>query len=743
MTFKLPLIPYEFTYKQSFVVLALIVGLLMPYLSLDYGIIEDARCHKEHGERLLEYFKGDDNLAAQSPLNNDGTYIYVNKSLEHEHRGMNGFGGFFDLISSFLHQFFDVLGIYEFRNLLSSLFGFLLFLFCGLIAKEIGGWKLGVVAFVFVVLTPVLFGHSMYNPKDIPFAAFYIFSTFHILKLLKELPEVTLKRAFFLILNISISINIRLVGLVVIGHVFFAVFLWWFITNYQEKFEKIVLKDTFFLVAKVFAVCILGYLATSLFWPYVQSNILTGPVELFIAGKNFNGFEATQLFGGVWKSSFNMPWYYMISVLFLLTLPLHSLLGMVLVPVLYSKKVNFNKVLVSFLLFASFFPLVLIVLGRPNSYDNGRQFLFVIPTMLIVGALAWYALMQVLIKNGVYRKLIWGLFLVLLLEPFGFLLKNHPLHSLYYSPLIGGVRGAYENYEIDYWGVGIKPAIDWLADNTIEKSPPAKVRMYYGDQIKLSYFTKKKSNLQYVAAPQNSGNWDYSIVMLTEAKLRRELVGNWPPENTVHEVKVGGVTVSAVVKNTLDSRDQITVLEEQLLKMPTSSGYIQLSLLYYNKKNYLKSISASKKAISIDQKNSIAYNNLCSAYNMLLMYEKAKEACEKSLEFKQSNLAANNLNEANKGISRVEKEGLTKGQYLSLSYNYYQLQEYEYSVRTSKSLLSIDPHNYLAYNNICASNNVLKNYIKAAKACRKALDIKPDFELAKNNLKISESAISE
>lgn len=742
MTFKLPIFPFDITYKSVFILLSIILGLLMPYLSLDYGVIEDSRYHQEHGVRLLNYFKGVDDVAGQSPINEAGNFVDVNKSIAHEHRGMNGFGGFFDLLTNFLHQFAGNTGIYEFRNFINGIFGFLLFLFCGLLGKTFGGWKTGVTVFVFVVLTPVLFGHSMYNPKDIPFAAFYVFSLFHSVKLVKELPVITVKRSLFLILNMSLLINIRIVGLVMLGHLFVAVFLWWFFENYKDGFQKVRYRETLFLAAKILGICCLGYLATSIFWPYLHANPVVNPIELFFKTKAFKGFENIQLFEGTWQTSFNMPWYYMLSVLFILTLPLHSLIGILLIPIVYFKKVKIDKVLVSFIAFTSLFPLLLILLGGANSYDNGRQFLFVVPPLLILGALAWEALFSMISHNDILRKGVYLLFLLLLLEPFTFLLKNHPLHSLYYGPLVGGMEGAYQQYEIDYWGIGVKPAIDWLEDHIEETSSPTRVRMYYGDQIKLRYHTEKIPSLDYVAAPPNSADWEYSIVMLAEAKHRRTLVGNWPPEHTVHEVKVDGVTVAAIVKNTFVPKDATVALEQQLLKAPTSAGYIRLSLMYFHKKAYLKSIMASKKAIAIDEKNSVAYNNLCSAYNMLLMYDRAKEACENSLNYAPSTLAVNNLKMAQDGIAKEKREGLTNAQYTGLSYNYYQLQDFEGCIRASKAMLLSDPKNYVAYNNICASYNSLQNFEQAAMACQKALELNPDSQLAKNNLKYSQESLS-
>lgn len=738
-------LPFEINHKNGFIILAIIMGILMPVLSFDSGITEDSRIHNEHGQRILDYFKGIDDTAGLSPLNEKGKFINVSLSKYNVKRGMNGFGGFFDLLSSFVHQYFSFVGIYELRNVLSSLFGFLLFLFCGLIGKEIAGWRAGVFSFVLVILTPLLFGQAMFNPKDIPFAAFYIFCIFHLIKLLKELPEVTLKRSFFLIVNISFLINIRLLGLVMIGHIFLAVFVWWFVQNYKDRFQKVIFKDTLILIAKVSAVCIIGYLATAIFWPYLHSNPIFGLIELFIAVADFKGFHSTQLFEGIWRTSFRMPWYYMIKSLLFIQMPLFVFAGMLLAPLLYLKERKETILLSSVLFFTSFFPVLLIILGESNSYDNGRQFIFVIPPLIVACGLAWNRLF-VFITIKKIRIAAYVFFLILIFQPLRFTIANHPLQSGYFSPIIGGLEGAYGNYEIDYWGYAVKPAIDWLKDNAGEEfnaSNPARVRNYYGEQSKVRYFLNKTPNLTHVMANRNSPHWDYSIVMLTEAKYKKDMNINWSPTTTVHEIKIDDVPICFIIKNNFNEYSYITNLEKELINKPTIDGYIRLSLAYFGKKKYLKSIEASKKALALNPKNSRVYNNLCSSYNMLMMYDKAIEACENSIKYTPSNLAFNNLKIAKNRSSQIVEKGRTLKEYIALSFNYYRLKHYKDCIVTSKKIVEIDKENYIAYNNMCASYNNLQQWDKAIEACNKALEIQTDFQLAKNNLRLAEKRFNE
>jgi len=76
----------------------------------------------------------------------------------------------------------------------------------------------------------------------------------------------------------------------------------------------------------------------------------------------------------------------------------------------------------------------------------------------------------------------------------------------------------------------------------------------------------------------------------------------------------------------------------------------------------------------------------------------------------------------------------TPESYLSLSLQLYNDARYIESIAASRRALDIRPGYAEAWNNICAAYNKLGRYEEAAAACEQALLSKPDFELARNNL---------
>jgi tetratricopeptide (TPR) repeat protein len=76
----------------------------------------------------------------------------------------------------------------------------------------------------------------------------------------------------------------------------------------------------------------------------------------------------------------------------------------------------------------------------------------------------------------------------------------------------------------------------------------------------------------------------------------------------------------------------------------------------------------------------------------------------------------------------------TPESYVAASLEYYRQERYGETIAACQTALQLKPDYAEAWNNICAANNKLGRYQEAAAACEQALRYKPDFELARNNL---------
>jgi hypothetical protein len=100
---------------------------------------------------------------------------------------------------------------------------------------------------------------------------------------------------------------------------------------------------------------------------------------------------------------------------------------------------------------------------RPAMYDGLRHFLFILPPTFIFTGLAFEYLSQHISPSWLYA----GLVLILLMPGIAAIIQLHPYEYTYYNSLIGGTRGAFRQYETDYWLTCYKEAMETL-DQTVD-----------------------------------------------------------------------------------------------------------------------------------------------------------------------------------------------------------------------------------------------------------------------------------
>lgn len=99
----------------------------------------------------------------------------------------------------------------------------------------------------------------------------------------------------------------------------------------------------------------------------------------------------------------------------------------------------------------------------------------------------------------------------------------------------------------------------------------------------------------------------------------------------------------------ITKKEKVDSIYNLIRKKPSADYFIDLSLTYYNFGAYQKSADAATSALKYNPNSDLAYNNLCSAYNMLKQWDKAIEAGEKGLKINPNyDLLKNNLKASKK-----------------------------------------------------------------------------------------------
>lgn len=523
--------------RLGFISVALILGFLLPFLSIYHGATWDEFYSHIYGQKLIDYYTslGDN----QSALEYRDLYLY---------------GGLFELIAestvNIVNPFIEKDYTYEIRHVINAITGFLGILFTGLLAHYIGGWRAGVLVMVFLVLSPRFLGHSMNNPKDIPFATFYIMGIYFITKFMNEFPLPTKRTMGWLILAIAFAINIRIGGLLLICYfgLFLLVRLLKMMYNHADDFKKIFHKTKVGLLYSLLVV-VMGYFGGLLFWPYGLQNPLINPFLTLHEVSNFDNlikiwFEGKQIL------STNVPWYYGFKTL-AITSPLFVLTGLGLFAGQYLASGNKSNYLM--LVFVALFPMVYTIVKGSNLYDGIRQFLFIYPPLIIICANSWlFVLDKIKLK---YLKLFCIITLsFLLFFPFKHIFKNFPNEYVYYNALTGGVEGAYGNYEMDYWGNSSKSLMVQLGHKLQEEWPTdSPVHVGSNFVIPAKYVLERYHNnviwQEYEWNLNEQKEVDYAILIARFFPLDYFENGRWPPEGTIYSENVDGMPISVVKQN--------------------------------------------------------------------------------------------------------------------------------------------------------------------------------------------------
>jgi hypothetical protein len=186
-------------------------------------------------------------------------------------------------------------------------------------------------------------------------------------------------------------------------------------------------------------------------------------------------------------------------------------------------------------------------------YHDGRHLLFVIPPLLIVCALAWnniYNKIEVYFSKKI-KYIFIGIISIFVVEPAYWAMKNHPFQNFYFSPLIGGIDGAFKKYEIDFWGASYKAAVEWIIENKKPKNnKPVIIAAYYGADKNISYYVDNKKGFYFIGASSYPTTWDYFIMLPATAKQDKSILQTWPPQNTIHQIKADNTPLCAIIENT-------------------------------------------------------------------------------------------------------------------------------------------------------------------------------------------------
>jgi len=520
-------------HRRIFFFFCILPFALLPWLCLDAGISGDEPVHYLQAENVYKYFAthGKDSSSIDTPI----TYLkYYGQSI--------------DNFSYLINKLFGFQEPYLTRHIINALAGALTIAFTGLLAAEVAGYGAGILAILFLLLSPVFLGHTYNNLKDIPFALGYVVAVFYLLKFLRKLPSIPIGYLAGMAAGTGFAISVRIGGILLIPIILaFSAIQAWIRKPPENKARMLfAIKLALSLALTILIACILGVVN----WPYGLQNPIRHSIESLNQMTHYI-VSLRQLFEGKLYWSENLPWYYAPKY-FLLVSPAIILAGIPLCRPLYKKQGPF---ILSFLVFCAFFPLFWVVVRHSNLYGNIRHLLFIYPLLVVLSASGWYMAFQKY-KRPLFRAGLAGLLVLGLTGPLVHIIKNHPVEYVYFNRLSGGVAHAYGRYETDYYFHSLGPAVTWLEKEILTK--PGADTLIVASNFPLDpFFEKNFPGIKTVYTSwyeRGRYNWDYGLFVnayLGPAGLQGK---SWQPAQTIHSIKVEGFPMCLVLHRE-DKRD--------------------------------------------------------------------------------------------------------------------------------------------------------------------------------------------
>ncbi|RMF32233.1 MAG: hypothetical protein D6765_00620, partial [Bacteroidetes bacterium] len=469
------------------------------------------------------------------------------------------------------------------------------------------------LALIFLFLSPRFLGHSLMNPKDIPFAAGYIVALYFMMEFIRRLPNPGWKTTLGLVAGIGMAIGTRAGGLLLIAYLGLFVALD-FLMRYGVR--GLVSKRPTLLRTLGWSVgaAVGGFVLALLFWPYALVSPIAHTMEALNEFSSL-GVKIRVLFMGQNIMSDATPWHYPLTWM-AITIPLFVsvafLGGLVMVRGLVRR---FGGLAVSLSFFAAVFPVAYIIAKDAILHDGWRHLTFVYPPMVVGAVLFWLWAEERLRSNRFGLRALHLILVLTLLEPALFIARNPAYPYVYFNMASGGISHAFGRFETDYWGLSVKQAVRWMERQGIlrEDMPDTLVvstsfihnlRVYtkekYQGKVKPIY---RRFNQRYETP------WDYAVYpsrYIRGGHLRNR---TWPNSKSIHAVRANGVPLTAIEQ----AKDDYAFRGEAAFKA----------------KDFASAVEWLKKEVEAYPDNEAAWEKLAMAYANLGQALECLHAAEK------------------------------------------------------------------------------------------------------------------
>ncbi len=316
--------------------------------------------------------------------------------------------------------------------------------------RRFNDWRIGLLAAIFLILSPRIFADAFYNSKDLVFLSVFAIA---INTTIAFVIRPNWQTALFHALACAIAIDVRIMA-ITIPALTLAVLA---IKSWKEEMRA---REALIYGVLFSVTC---FMFTVIFWPYLWEAPLENIRQAFISMAKFRHNPYIIFMGEPTRASL-LPWFYL-PVWIGITTPI-AYLALFFVGVITTLKIlikngykfwSSNNELQDLIFLALFFgPVLAVIILNSILYNGWRHVFFVYPAFILIATSGtvwlWSAVrkkslhffLAITITISVTNTAIW-------------MMENHPLQNLYFNKFSGEWNG---KFEVDYWGVANKQALE-------------------------------------------------------------------------------------------------------------------------------------------------------------------------------------------------------------------------------------------------------------------------------------------
>jgi tetratricopeptide (TPR) repeat protein len=596
------------------------------------------------------------------------------------------------------------------------------------IGALLGSGPAGVLAALFLILTPRYYGHAFNNPKDIPFAVFYLWSIYWIARDISKLPNLPRNWIWKTGLAIGLTLACRINGIILFAYMglFFGIR---YIQLFKQGHDLQRLIRSY--ITQILSVALIAYIIMLPFWPWGLLNPLTGPYR---AIDYFSQFIEPHYsyFNGQYLANTELPYSYVTKWL-LLTLPEFALTGIIAALVTFALAPSLQLGLIAF---SAFFPIVYAAIMHTPFYDGYRHALFVVPPLIVFSAIGTVQIIARLRPQRI-RNIATLITCSLMLWTLIYMIRLHPNQNVYFNHLIaGGIQNASKNYETDYWGNSYKQGLEWIEEN------------YNWDfskrKLKIASFFGQLHNVMNSDRFERIEEFEQADLLLGTTRFDHHRI---IPGEIVHTIRADSTPILYIIRpdpryqndpffaespfrriyldlkfqssqNETDTQAFLDQVKTYNLESFVAGSYNNQALDYHQSGEYDKAIVLYKQALNYHSNHLITWYNLAQTYHVQSNIIEAIAAYEKAIQ----------LNAA-----RIMDAKAVRTLYYNLGECYHQTEQLDAAEKAYQNALKREPESPDILNNLAALYIQRENFETARDILQPLVSAHPE----RNNLRLN------